>query len=324
MASLREQLLVKYDSIVNNEENLETGRIWMYTETNVRTKLHTGFCWKAPATGTAVIEVWGAGGSGARMCCCGFGLPGNNGAYSKKTITVQSGCYVCGNIGYSCGNQQDLCFRGCSEPTQVCWFGNGTNGCICAQGGRGGTSICSTTPSGYCCYTANGFCTTKTLNENCGVVCNFGTTTGAAGNALAYGGDINRDGCFNCVSFFGCYPSCVCFYHYHMRIPPGFISDKGAVVSYTLDNDNGAHNWSGNGLGGFVSAVNAATRNPVKGSFYTACWTGNRTCGCYDGYGCIPFMPIGVGGLPPMPCGDVRDGAYRGGHGAVRIKFIAS
>ena len=48
MASLKEQLVVKYDSIVNNEENLETGRIWMYAETNGRTKLHTGFCWKAP------------------------------------------------------------------------------------------------------------------------------------------------------------------------------------------------------------------------------------------------------------------------------------
>jgi hypothetical protein len=78
------------------------------------------------------------------------------------------------------------------------------------------------------------------------------------------------------------------------------------------------------GLGNFVMAMNAATRNPVKGTMYTACWTGNRTCGCYDGQGCIPYMPIGVGGLPPFPCGDVRDGAYRGGHGAVRIKFIAS
>ena len=49
--------------------------------------------------GTAIIEVWGAGGSGARMCCCGDGLTGNAGAYVKKTITVETGDTMTGCTG---------------------------------------------------------------------------------------------------------------------------------------------------------------------------------------------------------------------------------
>lgn len=321
MASLKTLLKTKYNNVSNQEENLETGQIWVYQQANIRTKLPYGFCWKAPSAGTAVIEAWGAGGSAGRMCCCGFGVPGNSGSYSKKTIRVTTGCYVCGDIGFSCGNT-DLCFRGCSEPTVLCWFGCGTNGCICAQGGRGGTSYCSTTPSAYCCFTAGGFCTTKTSNENCGIVCNYGSGT-ASCCAQAYGGDVNCYGRFNCASFFGCYPSCTCQYQFHIYVPPGFISDGGSVVTYNTENDNGTSNWSGYGIMNLIAAINAAGKQPTQSNHYTACWSGNRTCGCYEANGCMPFLPPGVGGHPPHPCADVRDMGYRGGHGAVRIKFIA-
>jgi hypothetical protein len=40
--------------------------------------------------------------------------------------------------------------------------------------------------------------------------------------------------------------------------------------------------------------------------------------------GCSPMLPIGAGGLPPQPCGDVRDHGTRGGWGSVRIKYISS
>ena len=54
--------------------------------------------------GTVTIEMWGAGGSGAKMCCCGNGLPGNSGSYSKRTITMGTSNYIYGCVGFACGN----------------------------------------------------------------------------------------------------------------------------------------------------------------------------------------------------------------------------
>ena len=49
--------------------------------------------------GTAHIEIWGAGGSGARMCCCGDGLLGNAGGYAYKKITVEADDTLTGCTG---------------------------------------------------------------------------------------------------------------------------------------------------------------------------------------------------------------------------------
>ena len=105
------------------EDNLEKGRIWVYTDGNMYTPFCNGFCWRSPGTGCVVIESWGAAGSGAQMCCCGAGLPGNAPAYVKKCLCVIAGNYVCGYIGRSCNNSSALCDRGCSEATCVCWYG---------------------------------------------------------------------------------------------------------------------------------------------------------------------------------------------------------
>ena len=105
MASLTTLLQTKYDFSVGNETNLEKGRIYQYYPVTSRgTNFRCHVCFIAPSAGTAEIEVWGAGGSGAKMCCCGGGIPGNPGAYSKKTITMIEGCYICAIIGQSCGN----------------------------------------------------------------------------------------------------------------------------------------------------------------------------------------------------------------------------
>ena len=70
---------------VGNETNLEKGRIHQYASFPSRQmnqmSMFVGL--QSPA-GTATIEIWGAGGSGAEMCCCGFGIAGNRGAYSKS------------------------------------------------------------------------------------------------------------------------------------------------------------------------------------------------------------------------------------------------
>ena len=323
-SSFRSLVQSKLNFVADDEENLEQGRIWMFTPGTVRTNYCTGFCWKAPADGTAIIEVWGAGGSGGRMCCCGFGIPGNPGAYAKKTITVATGCRICGTIGFSCGNADAMCFRGCSEPTQLCWFSSTSNGCICAQGGRGGTSICSTGTSAYCCFTASNFCTTKLNNENCGLVCNYGSGTGSC-CAQAYGGDINCFGGFSCASFLGCAPNCPCTTQYHVATPPGKFTTDGGVITYTTEGDSGYANWTGMAYPGFIYGLGVAGKSPSHGIHGSMkCWTGSRTCGCYEGQGCVTFVPPGFPGLPPTPCGDHRDSAFRGGHGAVRIKFIQS
>ena len=270
--TLSQLLRARNESIRPNleESNLETGTIFMYTEGTVvppyATNAGNGFCWKAPTYGCAVIEAWGAGGSAGKVACCGYGLPGNSGAYAKKSIcvwpqggltsattfthagtgvsasgtfpavaikstsgkgtgavinivkttgttysttitatvtlradngttvgqgyavgdtividganlggvtstndltitiatSVNAGSFVCGTPGRSCNNPNAACFRGCSDPTGVCWcISAGSAGCMCAEGGKGGSSFCSTGTGAWCCYFYNGYCGTN-------------------------------------------------------------------------------------------------------------------------------------------------------------------
>lgn len=318
MASLRTLINNKATGFVQ-EANIEQGEVFFFTPGFQNAS--GVFCWRAPASGTAVVEVWGASGSGALMCCCGGGIPGNPGAYSKRTITVNNTCYVCGLIGSSCGNSSQINYRGRSEPTQVCWLGNGTNGCICAEGGIGGYSYCSTGTPLYCCYTSGNFCTTL-VNTFCGIVCNFGPGASTGCCAQAYGGDTNCFGGFSCASFLGCFPECICQFNYHVAVSPGVIGTDGAVITYGVENDSGTGRWSGQGYSSFAFALSAAGRLPTMGVPFTTCWNGQVSCGCYENHGCQVVLPVGVPGLPPHPCSSVRDHAIRGGHGAVRIQFI--
>lgn len=312
-----------------NETNLETGTIWAYSPGTI----YGGFtcdpgniCWISPGTGTAVIEIWGAGGPGSRMCCCGHGFPGNAGAYSKKTIAVTAGSYVCGQIG--CPQMSDtggVCFSGCSYPTMICWCTTLANCCMCAQGGAGGLSICtpgnSNTP--FCCWMGNGRCGTvhPGFNPNCGTIC--GTCGGGWWISCGYGGDFNCCGTIGCSTFVGCYDRCIHCQAIHMAIPAGLFSNVGSTVTYWMDNaDTQQSPWSGQAMSGAMSAMNSISRNPKRGNPMSQCYTSVRTCGCYEMSGCQTVLPVGVGGLPPTPCEDVRDGGIRGGWGGLRIKFF--
>lgn len=322
MASLKSLLGAKNTGLYNSDEELlERGSIYMFTPGTDYSPFNQGVCWTAPADGTAVIEIWGAGGSGARMCCCGFGLPGNPGAYAKKTIKMRAGCYICGQTGMPCGNADALCFRGCSDATGVCWRGNdGNSGCMCAQGGRGGLAICSTTPSGWCCYRANGYCGTGPFNDNCGLICNYQGP--GFWLACAYGGDVNQGGYFSCVSFLGCYPSCPCLFQWHLAVPPGQIAKCGGVVTFGTENNNEFANWSGQGEHQHLDAINGATRFPQSGVPWAYCWGFGGGCQCYENEGCSAHVPIGHPGFGTLPCPGVRDHGRKGGIGAIRIKFI--
>lgn len=318
MASLKSLLGSKNFS--SAELNLEKGRIFSYGSAGMYGSMCNGFCFCAQAAGVATIDSWGAGGSGARMCCCGFGLPGNSGAYTRRVNNMSSGQRICGCLGRACGNASALCFRGCSEPTMYCWFSTSSNGCVCTQGGRGGTTFCSTTPSGYCCYRANGFCTTN-RGPNCGLVCNC---CNGAFHANSYGGDINCCSRLSCVSFLGCYPACNCMTYYHVSTPHGMFAKSGLTVTYAIETDNPYSNWSGMGIHQFTNALNAASKAPSMGVYHPACWMGNRSCQCYEMLGCQYQVPYGTGGPAAVPCPGVRDHGWRGGQGAVRIKFVES
>ena len=256
------------------------------------------------------------------MCCCGFGTPGNPGAYSRKTVTLTCCGYIAGSPGIACGNDA-LCFRGCSDATGVTIYANGSNtGCMCAQGGRGGISYCSTGTNAYCCFLAGGFYSTLGLDGNCGIVCNKCCSGGWC--AQAYGGDANCPGGFSCVSFLGASgSSCPCQTNFHMQGPAGYYSKCGVVVSFNSDDSNGFANWSGQGRSQYSQALAGASRWPQMGSHFATCWGFSGACGCYENEGCMNLLPPGFPSAGPHPCPGVRDHASKGGNGAIRIKFIA-
>ena len=321
MASLKGLLTVRNPAEMV-EDNLETGYIYSWTPGTNYTNFCNGVCWTAKANGTAIIEIWGAGGSGARMCCCGDGLPGNAGAYVKKTITVETGDTLTGSTGMAC-QAHPLCHSGCSDPTQVCWVtANNGNGCMCARGGYGGKTMCTTGSSLYCCFRAQGFCTVRCNNDNCGMVCNW---CDGAWPAEGYGGDVNCCGQLSCSSFFGCCPHCKCRFQQHVATPAGLFAENGALITFQKESDGTPMSqWSGNQLFQFYAALNLATKSPYQGNPLSYCWRSDRSCGCYESQGYANYLPVGTGGIGPNPCPEVRDHGIRGGFGGVRIKFIPS
>jgi hypothetical protein len=319
MASLSTILLNKGTSIgvpLPPETNLELGDTFVFAP-NHYVSGNKLFTWTAPASGTAVIEIWGASGSGGRMCCCGGGIPGNPGAYSKKTITVSNGSTVTGNIGQSCANPT-LCYRGRSENTCICYVA-ATSGTVCAQGGHGGHALCQSGTSMYCCFIAQGFCFTNCGSSGCGWICNYGGPNSAVG-AIATGGDINRPGGFSCTCFAQCSPN-FCNYYFHTAVSPGFHSKCGSVISFSPTNDS---THRGVDYNSFMSAISALSSSPSGGQPWSSCWSGNLPCGCYDSVSCWGALPVGIPGLSGFPCSSVRDSGLRGGPGAVRIQFIGS
>jgi hypothetical protein len=52
-----------------NETNLLTGNISVYYPAREYNTYRCQICWKSPGNGTAVVELWGASGSGGKMCC---------------------------------------------------------------------------------------------------------------------------------------------------------------------------------------------------------------------------------------------------------------
>jgi hypothetical protein len=303
---------------VGDETNISTGTVVFFSNNSSNGTNAPYFCWKSPITGTAVIEVWGAGGSTPRGCCCGIGIPGNAGAYSKKVIAVNTSTYICGCAGTACGNGA-MCTRGCSDPSGATWYNavGLANGCVCAQGGKGGYWICSTNSSPFCCFYANSFCGTL-VPDNCGIICNH-----SSGHWIpcGYGGDVNCCGMVSCASFFGCYPNQPCCYQYHIATPPNYASNDGTIITIQGECSVTGASATSTLMGTLLYGISAASKRPTHGVPWQACYASHSFCGCYEDNGCIPYLPTGVGAPPPHVNYEVRDQGYRGGMGGVRIRF---
>lgn len=305
------------------ETNLESGIIFAFTNGTQNTPMDR-FCWCAAQAGVADIEIWGAGGSGTAGCCCSVGIPGNPGAYSRRTVTFSAAGHISGCIGMSCGNADTVNFRGCSLPTTITICGGtaGTCVCMCAEGGRSGVTLCTNGSSSFfCCFiSACGLCNTSVGSGGCGFICNTSSTSFIP---QAYGGVINRPGGVSCTFLGHCNQCCTCLHKNYVRTPAGVFSQEGGYIEAPLEMANHSSQSSFATIG-YFGAIAALSKSPTTAAQYTQCWSGNRWCGCYEQTGCMPVLSLGMPGVGGWPCNDQRDFAVRGGHGVVRIKFLAS
>jgi hypothetical protein len=215
----------------------------------------------------------------------------------------------------------------------ICCAAGATAGCLCAQGGRGGLTYCTTGESPYACgvgairlcghsWGAVDMCSTGP--SSCGMLCNIYNSRCRYFNwewASAFGGDLNCCGTFSCKSHHNCVNNCHCAQQHHLTTAPGKYSTEGAVISFSSNQDSPMARASGSPGVTALLAIQSATPWPSWG-FSAICNCAYAGCGCYEDMGCHRNMPSGVPGAGGGYCGDVRDGGYAGGHGSVRIKFI--
>lgn len=308
-----------------DEDNLLKGEIFVFTlpEQTAGFGNFTCFCWPAPAAGKAIVEIWGAAGSGGGMCCCGVGMPGNPGAYAKKTLCVEPGDYLFGLPGNSCKTPA-LCFRGCSEPTCVCWVTNSGNGTMCAAGGRGGESRCLNSATGnmYDCFVSLGFSGTS-FGSGCGLICNHNSSINWI--ASATGGDINLSGGFSCLKLMACNTATYCCFTGYVKTSPHVVSEDGAIME-VRSGYNSESTKCANPLPNMMTAMAGVTKSPFRATPYSSCIHGALQCAQLTCYGVAPILGLGV----PSPHVIVSSGnagtdvGIRGAQGAVRIQFIKS
>lgn len=278
------------------------------------------FCWSSPSSGTAIIEIWGASGTSANSCCCGISLPGNSGAYAKKTVEVTASSFVCGTVGSSVVTGS---VPSTTNSAGTCMFiGNTSTGdtCLCAQGGLGGRSICETaaSPVFNCFVTAFGVCNTST-GVGCGIVCNY---TGVSDNVSAFGGDINCNGAISCLKLQSCGLSASSAHSFKIGIPAGILTKTTQSIEIPFTNTNGAENGSGTkGLVSYVASIGqwSTAATPIQ-----FCWASEAYDTTLTTFSCQGSFPAGIPSPSTFACGGLIDYAFRGGPGMIKIKFISN
>lgn len=319
MANLN-RLLEQRQAIRDRGQEIQRqGLVWSFSHTNVSGVQGYQPCcfhWTAPNTGYAVIELWGASGSGGRMCCCsGSGIPGNPGAYTRIGVNVTVASIVCGFVGCSPTGDAGLCYPGRSGCSQAQLFNTSCNNVIVAQGGFGGYTNCSTFTAHYCCLVAAGFCHTL-RNTFCGTICNWGGPNSACA-ACASGGDVNICGGISCLRTWDCCQYWKCNHEMILAVSPGIYSATCSTCFNFFRSEWPGFGIANNGWAQTEAAVSFMNRRMPFNHF---CVGSNQPCGCYEYDGCF-LNPVGFPGLTGAPCPSVRSGGGKGGHGGVRITW---
>jgi len=327
MANLDTLLRARNGQKDRGQERSRGGTPWFFTHTNVTGSQAPGggcgYYWSSPGTGRAVIELWGASGSGGLMCCCsGGGIPGNPGAYTRIDVGVTASSAVCGWVGCS-PHGGCLCYPGRSECSVACLLNTTCNNVLAAQGGFGGYTNCSTGTAHYCCLVAAGF--NHTFGGSvvpagggnfCGILCNVGGPNSAVG-ACSCGGSVNQCGGISCLRTWDCCQYHKCNMEVTVAVSPGIFSTTGSSCFRFFKSEfpgfGIAHNsWSELEAG--MSAMNG--QQPYNHN----CYSSMQPCGCYEHDGCF-LNPVGVPGITGNPCPNVRSSGGKGGHGGIRITF---
>jgi len=318
MANLSSLISQRQSVITRGLERSKSGRDWFFSHTNVSgVQSYSACCfqWTSPGTGVAVIELWGASGSGSLMCCCsGGGIPGNPGGYTKISVNVTSSSAVCGRVGCS-PHGGCLCYPGRSGCSVANLFNTSNNATLIAQGGFGGYTNCSTGTAHYCCLVAAGFSHTLT-NTFCGILCNVGGPNGAAA-AGASGGDVNIPGGISCLRTWDCCQYHKCNMEVVLTTSPGIFSSTASTCFNFLKSEFPGYGIANNSWAEMEDAFTLMTRQQP---YNHNCYSSMQPCGCYEHDGCF-LNPVGVPGITGSPCPNVRSSGGKGGHGGIRITF---
>jgi hypothetical protein len=342
MASLKN--IVAARNVISNdtaiETNYEPGQISMlvpHSSQHGTTHQSITQAWSSPnTTGTVIVEVWGASGSSPNGSCCGVSLPGNSGAYSKKTFSLGGNTlHLSTTLGTSCTNS-DCCFKGTSLPTCLCYCLGSTNGTMCAGGGRGGVWWCIDGSTSFiCCAAQANYCHTLMSalplpynpgsfsdHAGCGMVCNI---TVAGDIPTSSGGDINCPGGISCTLNTLCQGNC-CNHNflYFSETSAGLHSEKGVMLAVAYHYDSAHHEVGGAGPWELLAHYQEVAREPI-GSPLTSCVGENHYCPCTQNNNLYAqFLPHGLGGPAITNIHGGITWGIRGGSGAEKITYRGS
>ena len=329
MANLSDIVASRAAYVGGTETNLEDGEIYVWVGTHDESEaFRCNICWQPGVAGTATIEIWGAGGTGSKQCCCANNVPANSGSYAKMTVEMNSSDCVCGFVGMSCRHNDGLCFEGCSQATCIRVEHLGGCTCMCAQGGQGARVHCSTSTAIACCFGSQYGLYCSYVNDYCRLYCNCCWNQWGCSNIAGSMTGVSNNTCkpsrWGCVCFYHCNACCDCTHVYYVPTAPATFSTEGATIIYTGIGDTVQQVKPGSGIGNVIAGLAAASRGGMHGHTNAHCWNGNRGCACYINWQCATYLPYGMAGFGTHVCDNVRDYGHRGGPGAIRIRFKPS
>ena len=311
--------------------------------------------WTVPAgTSKAQFQIWGAGANGTGAECCGFGLPGANGAYASIIIDVTpgdeyslvAGCALCCCIHYGAisGWNKFSCIavNAISDPDAIraCASyvtGNGLTN-FCAEGGMQWETCRWREAAAMQLHNVDDPALVGT-NYNCGCYINYGKNGIAGADScygLLFGGSSSTRGPWICntqtpatsVPMGG--PICIPFVK---ECCSSYYGTTTGITGYypAMQFNTGGYS-GGTGykmLGRFCFApVHSEVANCGEWDWYSFHHFGNIGTGsaCLATLGCVnydarPGMHGRGGSHGGMVCGGTCSGGDRGYSGAVRVSW---